>query len=240
VFSTENMHAKTEIDPAPPVLDMLAAPDRSPADRALDAKRQAAEVMTFLAAPVGGRVAELACGGGYWTELVARAVGPSGVVYGENSPTMLLRQRGILATWNERLARPIDAKVVRLDRELGDPLPHDVRGLDLVYLALDYHQLAAHGVDRGAMNRAVLRALQSGGRYVVMDETPVEGPFVANLHELHSEESRNARREIEAAGFAFASEGRFFHDSSDPREWDVSPPPPTQKRDRFILTFTKP
>ena len=37
------------------------------------------------------RVAELGAGGGYTTELLARVVGPTGTVYGQNSPLILER-----------------------------------------------------------------------------------------------------------------------------------------------------
>lgn len=236
-----NIHAVHDRPPAPRVLDLLGAPDRTPEDRALDETRQAADLLTYLAVDPGMRVAELACGRGYFTELLARAVGPRGVVFGQNAPAMLAGSP-VEAAWGARLARPDDRNVIRIDRSLTEPLPADARGLDLVYLALDYGGLAPLGVDRDAMNHAVHLALRRGGRYVVLEETPREGQLLTDLHALHTAESRHARREIESAGFAFESEGRFFRDSSDPRDWDASPRAPLrgEKHDRFVLAFVKP
>jgi predicted methyltransferase len=241
---TTNLHAVRDRPPDPRVLDLLAAPDRTPEDRALDGTRQAADLLTFLGVSPGMRVAELASGGGYFTELFARAVGPAGVVYGENAPAMLAGSP-IGAVWASRLARASDRNVVRVDRSLDDPLPKEIRALDLVYLAIDYGKLPALGVDRdamNAMNQRVHLALRRGGRYVVLEETPRERALLTDLHALHTEESRHARREIESAGFAFESEGRFFRDASDPREWDASPEAPLrgEKHDRFVLAFVKP
>jgi predicted methyltransferase len=238
---TTNIHAVHDRPPDQRVLDLLAAPDRTPEDRALDDTRQAADLMTFLAVAPGMRVAELASGGGYYTELLARAVGPEGVVYGENVPRMLAGSP-IGPIWTSRLARTSDRNVTRVDRSLDDPLPKEVRALDLVYLALDYGKLASLGVDRDAMNHGVHLALRRGGRFVVLEETPREGALLTDLRALHTEESRNARREIESAGFVFESEGRFFRDASDPRDWDASPRAPLrgEKRDRFVLAFVKP
>jgi predicted methyltransferase len=236
-----NMHAVQEVEPAPAVLELLAARDRAPEDRALDDSHQAAELLTFLSVAPGARVAELASGKGYLTELLARAVGPRGVVFGQNAPAMLTSP-SVRSAWTARLARPADANVVRVERNFDDPLPPSTRSLDLVFLALDYGDLVPLGVDRDAMNHAVHLALRGGGRYMVLEETPREGALLTDLHALHVEESRNARREIESAGFTFVSEGRFLRDSGDPRDWDASPRAPLrgEKRDRFVLVFEKP
>ena len=67
----------------PAVQAILAAPDRSDEDRALDAGRHAAETLAFLGVAPGQKVAEIGAGRGYTAELLARAVGPGGVVAGD-------------------------------------------------------------------------------------------------------------------------------------------------------------
>ena len=84
---------------------VVAAPDRSDADRALDAGRFPAEMLAFFGIRPGMRVAELGAGGGYTTELLARAVGPTGRVYGQNSKFVL--ERFAEKPWSERLAKPV-------------------------------------------------------------------------------------------------------------------------------------
>jgi len=54
---------------------VVDAPDRSEADRKLDGGRHPAEMLSFFQIRPGMKVAEIATGGGYTTELLARAVG---------------------------------------------------------------------------------------------------------------------------------------------------------------------
>jgi len=68
---------------------VVAAPDRSPEDRALDAGRKPAKLLGFLGIQPGWRIADLGAGGGYTTELLKRAVGDGGTVYGQNSKKLL-------------------------------------------------------------------------------------------------------------------------------------------------------
>jgi len=76
----------------------------------------------------GQVVAEIGAGLGYMTELLARTVGPSGVVYGQNTPGIL--QRFAEKPWSERLQKPVMKNVVRADREFDDPLPKEAHDLD--------------------------------------------------------------------------------------------------------------
>ena len=64
---------------------VIAQADRSEADRKTDQRRKPAQILAFTGLRPGMRVMDLAAGGGYSTELVARTVGPTGVVYGQNS-----------------------------------------------------------------------------------------------------------------------------------------------------------
>ena len=223
------------------VLAVVGAADRSEADRALDAGRRPAELLAFAGIAPGMRVAELMAGGGYTAELLARAVGPSGQVYGQNSRFVL--ERFAEKPWAERLAKPVMKNVVRVDRELSDPLPPEARELDAVFLVLFYHDTVWQKLDRAALNAAVLRALRPGGVYVVVDHAGRPGTGTSETETLHRIEESVVRSEIVAAGFTLESEAGFLRSPSDTRDWNASPSKAGEKRgtsDRFVLRFVKP
>ena len=65
---------------------LLASPDRSEADRMNDPLRKSAQMLAFIGIRPGMVALDLSAGGGYTTELLARAVGPEGEVYGQSAP----------------------------------------------------------------------------------------------------------------------------------------------------------
>jgi predicted methyltransferase len=152
---------------------VVDAPDRTAADRALDAGRHPAEMLAFFGIKPGMRVAEIGAAGGYTSELLARTVGPTGVVYAQNSPAIL--KRFAEEPWSARLATPPMKNVVRVDREFDDPLPPEARNLDAVLIILFYHDTVWLGADRGKMNRAVYDALRPGGIYGIIDHSARPG-----------------------------------------------------------------
>src|SRR3954465_3486963 len=62
---------------------IVGNPERSAADRTNDARRDPVEMLSFIGVRAGMQVLDLSAGGGYTTELLARAVGPQGVVYAQ-------------------------------------------------------------------------------------------------------------------------------------------------------------
>lgn len=220
---------------------VVAAADRSADDRALDAGRRPADLLTFFGIEPEMRVADLGAGGGYTTELLARAVGPSGVVYGQNSDFILTRFAEV--PWSARLAKPVMQNVARVDREFDDPLPTDARDLDAVLNVLFYHDTVWMGVDRERMNRAIFAALRPGGVYGVVDHSARPGDGVEHVKSFHRIEESVVRREIEAAGFVLARSADFLRNPADTRDWDDSPRAAGDRRgtsDRFVLAFVKP
>ena len=223
-----------------PARALVNAPDRTEADRALDPGRHPAELLAFFGVRPGMRVAELGAGGGYTTELLARAVQPNGTVYGQNSPLML--QRFAQSPWSERLARPTMQGVVRLDRPFDDPFPPEVRNLDQVWIILLYHDTVWMNVDRDRMNRAVLEALRPGGVYAVVDHSGRPGTGTTETETLHRIEERVVRDEIKRAGFRLAAESSILRNPKDARDWNASPREAGERRgtsDRFVLRFVK-
>ena len=220
---------------------IVTADDRSPADRALDAGRKPEDLLRFADVQPGMRVAELGAGGGYTTELLARAVGPTGVVYGQNSRLVL--ERFAAKPWSERLVKPVMANVVRVDRDFDDPLPPEARNLDRVVMVLFYHDTVWMGVDREHMNEAVFRALKPGGLYVVIDHSARAGAGLGDVRSLHRIEESALRREIEDVGFRLARSSDFLRNPDDGRDWNDSPTAAGDRRgtsDRFALAFVKP
>jgi predicted methyltransferase len=221
--------------------EAVSAADRSEADRALDAGRFPDETLAFFQIRSGMRVAELGAGGGYTTELLARVVGPTGRVYGQNSKLIL--ERFAEKPWGERLAKPVNANVVRLDREFDDPLPPDVKDLDAVLIVLFYHDTVWLETDRARMNQAVFAALRKGGIYGVIDHSARPGKGSTDTKSLHRIEESMVVREIEKAGFVLDATADFMRNPADPRDWNASPMAAGELRgtaDRFVLRFRKP
>jgi predicted methyltransferase len=220
---------------------VVDASDRSDTDRALDPGRRPAETLAFFGIAPGMRVAELGAGGGYTSELLARTVGPTGVVYGQNSRFIL--DRFAEGPWSTRLAKPVMNPVQRVDREFDDPLPAEARNLDAVLMILFYHDTVWMGADRARMNRAIFDALKPGGVYGIVDHSGRPGSGTADVKTLHRIDEQVVRDEIEAAGFRLVSEATFLRNPSDARDWNDSPSAAAGRRgtsDRFVLRFVKP
>jgi predicted methyltransferase len=219
---------------------VVAAPDRSPEDRALDAGRRPAETLSFFGIQEGQQVAEIAAGGGYTAELLARAVGPGGKVYGSNSPFIL--DRFAQKPWTARLEKPAMKQVIRLDRPFDDPFPPEVKNLDAVLIVLFYHDTIWQKVDRDRMNRAIHAALKPGGVYGIVDHSGRPGTGITETQTLHRIEEKALREEVEKAGFKLDASASFLRNPADPRDWNDAPSAAADRRgtsDRFVLRFVK-
>jgi predicted methyltransferase len=214
---------------------LIAAPDRTEADRRTDERRKPAQILAFVGLRPGMRVLDLAAGGGYSTELAARAVGPTGTVYGQNSPEL---SEKILAVFKERAKKDAMKNVVPVARNFEDPVPPEARNLDAVTFFFEYHEMPNLKFDRLAMNRKIFAALKPGGVYVVADHSAAPGAGTTVGRTLHRIEESVVRRDVEAAGFRFVAEGNFSRNPEDRRDTVVfkSPVPV----DEFFLKFEKP
>ena len=68
------------------ISEIIVSPDRSAADKTIDQRRKPEEMLSFIGVRPGMVVLDLSAGGGYTSELLARAVGPQGQVYGQSAP----------------------------------------------------------------------------------------------------------------------------------------------------------
>jgi len=217
---------------------LLSAPDRTEADRTNDVRRKAPQLLAFIDPQPGMRVLDLGAGGGYTTELLARAVGATGHVYAQNNAYFV--KNLLKGRFDERLSSPSMRNVSHYTLEFENPIPKDVRpaSLDLVTFMFTYHDLGWAGTDRGAMNRAVFAALKPGGHYVLADHSGRLGTGISESKSLHRIDEAFLRTEVEAAGFKLVEEGSFLRNPNDPRDKSVFKP--AQPNDEFVLKFVKP
>ncbi len=215
------------------VASIVASPDRSEADRTNDRRRKPEQMLAFIGVRPGMIALDLASGGGYTSELLARATGPTGRVYAQvSSPP-----RPTLAA---RIANPKIGNLVAATRPFEDPIPPEVanQGLDLVTLMFNYHDLGHLGVDRERMNRAVFAALKPGAAYVIADHAGRPGTGVSESGTLHRIDEAFLRQEVERAGFRLAAQGQFLRNPADPRDRETPDPP--MPKDEFVFKFVKP
>src|SRR5580658_8200856 len=227
--------AGASAQPAPDYAAIVAAPDRSDADRQADQRREPLPFLVFTAARPGMKVLDMGAGGGYSTELMARAVAPGGVVYAQYPADGNERAR---TNFEARMKNPAMKNVVLLSRPFDDPVPGDMHDLDVITFLFYYHDTTYMSVDRAEMDRKMFAALKPGGFLVLADHAALAGQGTSVGHTLHRIEEGTLRQELEGVGFSVVAEGNFWRNPNDTHDF------PSFKADmpvdNFVLKFAKP
>lgn len=221
--------------PAPDYAKLLAAPDRSDADRKADQRRDPVPFLVLAGIRPGMKVLDMGAGGGYSTELMARAVAPNGMVYGQNPPDVGEKAK---TAFEARLKTPAMQDARADYRPFDDPIPPDVHDLDLITFLFYYHDTAYMNVDRAAMDRKMFAALKPGGILVIADHSALPGQGTSVVKTLHRIEEPTLRQEVEAAGFKVVGEGNFWRNPNDSHDFPSYKP--VMPVDNFVLKFQKP
>lgn len=218
---------------APPayVVAALADAGRPQADKDNDALRKPAEMVALAEIKPGSKVGELLPGGGYFTRIFSRVVGPPGKVYAIITPPAA--GRGPPAV---RAIAETNTNVVVVEGPLDQfKTPEPV---DVIWTSRNYHDLPPAG--RPAVNKAVFAALKPGGIYVVLDHSAPKGAGEAAHQTLHRADEDIVRTEVLAAGFKLDKEYDTLRNPADDRSKRVFDGDVRGHTDQFILKFRKP
>jgi len=226
---------RAQAQAAPDYAALLAAPDRSDNDKQADQRRDPLPLLQFAAPRPGMKVLDMGAGGGYSTELMARAVAPNGKVYGQNPPDASDKMK---ASFAARLESPGMKDAVADAQPFDNPAPSGVNDLDLITFLFFYHDTTYMTVDRVAMDKAMFAALKPGGILVIADHAALPGQGTTVGKTLHRIDEDTLKQEVEAAGFKLVGEANFWRNSADTKDY------PSYKKDvpidNFVLKFQKP
>ncbi|HTY51376.1 MAG TPA: hypothetical protein VMB48_16955 [Steroidobacteraceae bacterium] len=232
-------------DDIPPAVAAAVADSARPAaDTARDAGRKPAATLAFAAIEPGAKVAELWPGGGYYTRLLARIVGPSGHVYALTPPPRPNARPGApnpAAAVNAIAADAHYGNVSVLPFSLTAPRLGLPRRVDVVWTSDNYHDW--HNIpnaDLVAFNRHVFQALKRGGMYIVVDHAAAAGHGTADTHTLHRIDPETVKTEVLAAGFKLAGSSDMLKNPDDPHTAPIFSPSVRGHTDQFIFKFVKP
>ncbi|GAA0545273.1 putative methyltransferase [Rhizomicrobium palustre] len=204
-----------------------------------DGDRKPAEMLEFSKIKPGAKVMDLVPGGGYFTRIFAKAVGPEGWVYAYQPSELDSFSKGkspkILAVAKEY---PNVSVIHAPINDLSAP-----EALDVVFTAQNYHDMKDDffkPADTDKVNKAVFKALKPGGLYIVIDHAAEKGSGLRDTNTLHRIDEAAVKQEITAAGFEFAGESKVLRNTKDPKTANVFDPSIRGKTDQFVYKFRKP
>lgn len=230
-------HARTA--PAGAMGQALAASDRPEADRARDAQRKPADVLAFAEVKPGQRVADLIPGGGYFTRVFSKAVGPRGKVYAV-VPAAALASRPTAADAVKAIATEAGYRNVAVVSSTAETLGA-AEPIDLAFTAQNWHDVYGKGGAAAslAFDKTVFAALKPGGLYVVIDHVAQAGAADAP-NTLHRIDPAIVKAEVLKAGFEFVGESPVLRNPSDDHAKGVFDPSIRGTTDQFLYKFRKP
>jgi predicted methyltransferase len=234
LLTAATQHADSR-PPSHAILAAVADSARPPEDVARDPARKPAEMLAFAGVRPGDRIAELIPGGGYYTRILARAVGPRGRIYAVVTPGFSQRP-GAMDRLRASLAAYPNVEIVVSDLgalSMAQPV-------DLVWTSENYHDMHnGPTANVAAINRAVFGVLRRGGIYYVEDHS-APGTGTSATSTLHRIDPQAVRDEVAAAGFRPAGESPLLANPADPHTARVTDPSISGHTDKFAMRFRKP
>ena len=217
----------------------LADKARPEADVKRDALRHPGELLAWAGVKPGDKVADFMMGGGYFTRILASAVGPKGHVYAYQAAEFI----GMRAQYGTDQTKvvgdyqnvtPLNMSVTKLD------LPD---GLDMVLTVQNYHDLHFNRMPAGSapiVNAEVFKSLKPGGVFIVVDHVAPTGSGEEAPSKTHRIDPAIIRQEVTAAGFRFEGESNLLRNPADTHDKGVFDPTLRGQTDQVAYKFRKP
>ncbi len=226
-----------------PFAAALNDPQRLEGDAIDDAWRKPNEILTLLEVRPGMRVLDYFAGGGYYTELLSRLVGPEGQVIAYNNESYLkyAADKPSQRYGNNRLPN-----VAQLTAAPED-LPVEPQSIDAALFVNAYHDLHWRSKDGSwpttdpkiALQK-LAGALKPGAVVVVVDHVANAGSDPAvSVDALHRIDPEVIKRDFEAAGFVFETQSEALRNPNDDHSMGVFDTTVRHKTDRVIYKFRK-
>ena len=219
-------------------------PERPRADRERDSSSKPVEVLTVIGLAPGMRVLDMNTATGYYTEILARIVGPSGHVIAHNHPgarNALPAQDFERRYGGDRLTNTEQLFARHNDIDLPSG------SIDVVLMSMVYHDTYWFDadvdwgpVDQSALLAELYDALAPGGVIGVIDHHAAVGTDSAtSAMATHRIDKAVVLRDFAAAGFTLAGESDVLRNSDDDRTRSVLDSGVQGKTDRFVLVFRR-
>ncbi|MBX7540082.1 class I SAM-dependent methyltransferase [Qipengyuania sphaerica] len=213
-----------------------ARPERA---RELDEGRKPAEILAFFGLEQGDDAADVISGGGYWAEILARAVGDSGSVTALE-PEQFFNEEA----WTALSEREPG---IALERYPFEKLAPGADRFDFAIMNLNYHDLyweseeySVSRQDPAAFLAGLYSVMKPGGVVGVIDHAGSEGDTRAIVEETHRIAPSVVKADFEKAGFVLEAQSDMLANPDDDYETSVFDPSVRGKTDRFVMKFVKP
>ncbi len=237
LLSAAGAYAKPDANQTAAVADK----SRPEADSKRDADRKPAETLEFAGVKAGQTVVDLIPGGGYFTRIFSKAVGPKGTVYAVGGPPRPSQDPAKPAPTPAQDTIAADANYSNV-KSIHEPLQAGLSvptPADVVFTAQNYHDVKnIPNVDMAAFNKGIFNSLKPGGLFIVIDHVAAPGAAVTNT--LHRIDPAVVKAEVTAAGFKFEGESKILADPADDHSKAVFDPSIRGKTDQFLYKFRKP
>jgi predicted methyltransferase len=223
------------------VFNALIHGDRPAADAADDGRRMPLEVLAFAGIEAGMTILELEAGGGYYTEILSRAVGSAGTVIMHSPPS-----------FDSFSGEDIDKRLagnrlpnVRLSKTNFNEIDAADNSVDMVTWILGPHELwfkPGGTVDLGDPEDSfaeIARVLKPGGVFLALDHEAMvsAGPEVGGT--LHRIGEGIVRDLAETAGMTLMRSSNLHKNPADPQDNSVFDASIQGQTSKFVLLFRK-
>jgi predicted methyltransferase len=211
----------------------IESPARPADQKARDANRKPAELLTLSGIKPGDRVVEFASFGQYFTSFLSDIVGPKGKVYMYDLPYTDKRagaaSRAFVAAHPNCTYQLVDYNKLQLPQRV-----------DIVFNVLYYHDVSINDIDVASLNARVFKALKPGGIFFVVDHNAAPGSGRRDTKTLHRIDPELLKQEVTAAGFELVEESHLLAHPQDDHTKIVFTPGLRGLTDQTIFKFRKP
>jgi len=220
----------------------VAAPERSAKDRERDARDKPAELLAFAGVKPGMKVADVFGGGGYWSELLARAVGPTG------SATLVNNEGYANFAKEDIKVRFADGRLKQVKQITGktDAMGMGKDQYDLILIFMSYHDLywvdEKEGwpkIDADNFLKQLHAALKPGGKLLIVDHAAKEGTGSSAAQTLHRIDEAFTKKDFTSHGFQFEKAFTGYRNTTDDHSKMVFDPEIRGKTDRFAHLYIR-